>query len=83
MYTATNRMLMSGQMRYSLVTRMIELRICNSSTIMGVGNAKLAHVAHTPTQNGVMALNLAALAMKVSASAAQWMVFAAILWVRR
>mmetsp|Transcript_4630 Transcript_4630/g.8021 ORF Transcript_4630/g.8021 Transcript_4630/m.8021 type:complete len:331 (-) Transcript_4630:513-1505(-) len=57
---------------------MTDLPTCSASTMVGVSSAKLAHVAHTPTQRGVMALTLSALARKASASAAHWMVFAAI-----
>ena len=39
----------------------------------------LAQVAPTPTHNGVMALTRSALASNASASAAHWIVFAAIL----
>ena len=49
---------------------------------VGVSSAKLAAVTHTPTQSGLMAFTLSALARKASASAAAWMVLAAILWVR-
>lgn len=58
---------------------MTELPIFSTSMMAGVSNAKLAQVAPTPTHNGVMALTLSALASKASASAAHWMVFAAIL----
>ena len=51
--------------------------------IVGVSNVNEAHVAPTPTQSGVMALTLSALAKYASASAAHWIVFAAILLVER
>mmetsp|Transcript_3387 Transcript_3387/g.7582 ORF Transcript_3387/g.7582 Transcript_3387/m.7582 type:complete len:223 (-) Transcript_3387:6-674(-) len=55
-----------------------ELPTLSASMSRGVRRAKLADVAHTPTQRGVMALTLSALARRASASAAHWMLFAAI-----
>ncbi len=53
-----------------------EFPMFRASMIVGV---REAHVAPIPTHNGVMALTLSALARKASASAAHWIVFAAIL----
>ena len=62
---------------------MTELPTFGASTMVGVSRANLAHVAPTPTHSGMMALTRSAFARKASASAAHWMVFAAILreWV--
>jgi hypothetical protein len=58
---------------------MTELPMFSTSIMAGVNKAKLAQVAPTPTHNGVMALTRSALASNASASAAHWIVFAAIL----
>lgn len=81
--TAAARTLTRGHSRYSSVIMMTELPMFSASTMVGVRSAKLAHVAPTPTHSGVMALTRSAFARKASASAAHWMVFAAILreWV--
>ncbi len=50
---------------------MTELPTFGASTMVGVSRAKLAHVAPTPTHNGMMALTHSAFASKASASAAR------------
>ena len=46
--------------------------------MVGANRDRLAAVAPKPTQRGVMALTRSALASRASASAAHWMVLAAI-----
>ncbi len=60
----------NGHNRYSSVTICTELPMFNASMIVGAKIAPEAHVAPTPTHNGVIALTLSALASKASASAA-------------
>jgi len=50
----------------------------SASMMVGARREREAAVAPTPTQRGVMALTRSALARRASASAAHWMVLAAI-----
>ena len=69
--TAAAKTLTSGHNKYNSVRSWTDPdRNENASTIVGVNNAKLAHVAPTPTQRGVIALTRSALANHASASAA-------------
>ena len=77
--TAAANTLTRGQRRYNSAIIMTELPMFSTSIMAGVNKAKLAQVAPTPTHNGVMALTRSALASNASASAAHWIVFAAIL----